>query len=162
MRGFSLAALALLAATQGGEAWARNAQRSSGGGHVHHSPRVVVAPRPVYYYPRPVRVVPRYVYVVPYVRYVPYVPYVAAPYYPPSPAYYPATPPAPVTYIEQPQEYAPLPPAQPMATPTGPYSVEQGVQYRYFCPDTRRYYPDAKECASGWLTVLPGGGRPPQ
>ena len=56
----------------------------------------------------------------------------AAPYYPPTSYYVP--PPAP---------------------------VEQGLNYRYFCPDTRQYYPEVKECASGWLTVLPGRGKPP-
>lgn len=33
--------------------------------------------------------------------------------------------------------------------------------YAYFCPDSRRYYPDVRECASGWLAVVPGVPGPP-
>ena len=32
--------------------------------------------------------------------------------------------------------------------------------YRYFCPDSRAYYPEVPECPSGWLRVLPGGAGP--
>jgi len=35
--------------------------------------------------------------------------------------------------------------------------------YRQYCPDTRAYYPDVRECASDWLTVVANttaGARP--
>jgi hypothetical protein len=33
--------------------------------------------------------------------------------------------------------------------------------YWYYCPDSRTYYPYVKECASGWLTVVPPATAPP-
>ena len=57
-------------------------------------------------------------------------------YYVPAPYYYSAPP-----------VYA----AAPIVTP----SLNSG--YWYFCPDNRLYYPQALECPSGWLTVVPGG-----
>ena len=33
--------------------------------------------------------------------------------------------------------------------------------YAYFCPDNRRYYPNVRECPSGWLAVVPGAPGPP-
>lgn len=166
MRGLALTALALVLATQGAEIFAAPGQRTwshSGGrpaaaavAHHHHHPATVI------------RVVPRYVYVAPYVPYYPTPYYPTSSYYPSSsystPSYYPPEPPA---YAEQPQAYAPPPPPasstqQPAPAQPGPYSMEQGIQYRYLCLDTRRFYPDTKECPSGWLTVLPGGGNPPR
>ena len=34
-------------------------------------------------------------------------------------------------------------------------------EYWYFCPDSRQYYPYVRECASGWLAVVPGVAGPP-
>jgi hypothetical protein len=160
MRGLLATTLALLLATQGAQAAGRSFSHSGARAHsgVHHFHSNVIA--------KPVRVVPRYVYVAPYVPYYS-TPYYSSPsYYYPSasyaaPAYYPPDSPS---YIEAPQQYAPPPPppsapAQPAAHP-GPYSMEQGTQYRYLCLDTRRFYPDTKECPSGWLTVLPGARNP--
>jgi len=167
MRVTLLAGLALLAAVQGEEAAARGSRGgwSGGGGHGWSGGHFRAAPVARTFY-APVRVVPRAVFV------APFFPYYAAPvYYPPAPVYYPPAtyyPPETTTYVEPPLGYSPPPPPvqapitqAPSAQP-GPYSVEQGLQYRYYCPDTRRYYPDTKACASGWLTVLPGGGWPPQ
>ena len=36
----------------------------------------------------------------------------------------------------------------------------QPIEFRYYCPDTRAYYPEAQQCPSDWLKVLinlPGG-----
>lgn len=33
--------------------------------------------------------------------------------------------------------------------------------YWYFCPDSRQYFPYVQDCASGWLTVVPGVAGPP-
>jgi hypothetical protein len=65
-------------------------------------------------------------------------PYYAYPYYPAPPVVVPQSPPV---YIQQ--EPAP-PPA-----------------YWYYGPDSRTYYPYVKECASGWLTVVPPSTAPP-
>lgn len=35
------------------------------------------------------------------------------------------------------------------------------ADYLYFCPDSRRYYPDVLDCPSGGLAVVPGVGGPP-
>ena len=168
MRTAALAVVALLAGLQGGTAYAagrsfsHSGARVHSGGHHFHSGVAV----------RPVRVIPRYVYVAPYVPYYSS-PYYSTPsyYYPSSaysaPAYYPPDP----GYVEQPQQYAPQqyappPPPQPSGASTpqsgqpGPYSMEQGIQYRYLCLDTRKFYPDTKECPSGWLTVVPGARSP--
>ena len=162
MRGLPATALALLLATQGaqvfaaGRSFGHSGTRGATGAHHFHSHSNVIF--------RPVRVVPRYVYVAPYVPYYS-TPYYSSPsYYAPSaayaaPAYYPPDPPS----YEPPQQYAPPPPPRtpaPQAVQPGPYSMEQGTQYRYLCLDTRRFYPDTKECASGWLTVLPGARDP--
>ena len=164
----------ILAALQGGETWARNAHRSWS----HAGPRTV-APRHVFV-ARPVRVVPRVVYFAPVIGYTAPRYYAPPPYYPPT-SYYSA--PEPAAYAPPPAAYAPPPasyyeppqtqyppssgnearaPGTATQTPVGPYSVEQGLNYRYFCPDTRQYYPEVKECASGWLTVVPNAGRPPR
>lgn len=40
-------------------------------------------------------------------------------------------------------------------------AVPETEGYAYFCPDNRRYYPDVRECPSGWLAVVPGAPGPP-
>ena len=50
------------------------------------------------------------------------------------------------------------------ATPapmTAPNYATDASGYAYFCPDSRRYYPDVRECPSPWLAVVPGVGGPP-
>jgi hypothetical protein len=42
-----------------------------------------------------------------------------------------------------------------------PYRDETPVHYLYYCPDTRRYYPDVTECRSGWLKVVPDDATTP-
>ena len=39
--------------------------------------------------------------------------------------------------------------------------VPDAQGYPYFCPENRRYYPDVRDCPSGWLAVLPGASGPP-
>lgn len=165
MRVIALGVVALLAAVQGGEAAARGSRGgfSHGGGARFHSAPVA---RP--FVSRSfVRVVPRAVFVAPIVPYYP-----TPAYYPPAPAYYPPSsyyPPDTTAYVEQSPGYSPgyaPPPPPPVpqgsSAQPGQYSIERGTQYRYLCLDTRKFYPDTKECASGWLTVLPGGRPPPQ
>jgi hypothetical protein len=43
------------------------------------------------------------------------------------------------------------------ASPRGPYAAQDALRYRSYCPDTRKYYPDVKTCASAWLKVVPDG-----
>ncbi len=144
---------------QGGEAWAARGGHRGGWGGGHFSSRIAVAPRPVFF-PRTVRVVPRFVFAAPFVPYYPAPAYYPPAYYPDS-SYYPTDS---TTYTEQPVGYSPPPPPapapQPRAPQSGQYSMEQGLQYRYLCLDTRKFYPDTKECSSGWLTVLPGARQP--
>ena len=138
---------AALASVQVGETWARPP-------HSHHWTHT--SPRPVAVY-RPVRVIPRVVYFAAPVYYAP------APYYPPT-SYYeaPGSYAAPASYYPAPAySEPPPPPAQAPVPPAGPYSAEQALSYRYYCPDVRLYYPEIKECPAGWLTVLPGSRRPP-
>jgi len=35
------------------------------------------------------------------------------------------------------------------------------AEIKYFCPDSRGYYPDVSECPSEWLTVVPRVASPP-
>ncbi|HET8610331.1 MAG TPA: hypothetical protein VFM11_11375 [Burkholderiales bacterium] len=37
---------------------------------------------------------------------------------------------------------------------------EPPTDYRYYCPDSRRYFPDVTECSSGWLKVVPDNSDP--
>jgi hypothetical protein len=163
MRGSLATALAVFLAIPGAAAFAAPGRtwNHSGGSrphHHHHQSAPVI-----------IRTVPRYVYVAPYVPY-----YYSSPSYYSTPSYYPSSaysapaysppaysPPPQPAYAEEPPQYAP--PARPSAArQQGPYATDQGLQYRYLCLDTRKFYPDTKECPSGWLTVLPGGGAPPR
>ncbi len=63
----------------------------------------------------------------------------ASPYYAAPPVVVPQDPPV---YI------------QPQAPPPPP-------AYWYYCPNSQTYYPYVKECASGWLTVVPPSTAPP-
>jgi len=155
MRRLPATILALFLATQGlqafaaGRSFGHSGGRAHSGAHHFHSHSHVIV--------RPVRIVPRYVYVAPYVPYYA-TPYYSTPYYS-TPAYYPPAyvePPQPQQYAPE-QQYAPAPP--PPSQPS-PYSMEEATQYRYLCLDTRKFYPDTKECPSGWLTVLPGARSP--
>ena len=42
-------------------------------------------------------------------------------------------------------------------SPRGPYAAQDAFRYRFYCPDTRKYYPDVKSCASDWLKVVHDG-----
>ena len=42
-------------------------------------------------------------------------------------------------------------------SPRGPYAVQDAFRYRFYCPDTKKYYPDVKSCASDWLKVVQDG-----
>jgi hypothetical protein len=46
-------------------------------------------------------------------------------------------------------------PSQPQAAAKGPYAAADATRYRYFCPDTRKYYPEVNTCDSAWLKVVP-------
>ena len=62
-----------------------------------------------------------------------------------GPAYYPPPViyPAPVV-VQQPA------PAYAQAAPSS--------EYRYYCPDSRTYFPYTQQCPSGWLQVVPSPG----
>jgi hypothetical protein len=49
--------------------------------------------------------------------------------------------------------YAPVYAAPLVVYPSSDAPDTQG--YAYFCPDSRRYYPDVDECPSAWLAVVP-------
>jgi hypothetical protein len=55
--------------------------------------------------------------------------------------------------------YAPLYAAP--APMSGPNFATDASGYAYFCPDSRRYYPEVRECPTGWLAVVPGVAGPP-
>jgi hypothetical protein len=68
-------------------------------------------------------------------------------YYPYPPYYYPPVViehPVPQVYIEQPAPEAPTAP-----------DAAAPVNYWYYCPAAKGYYPYVKECPSGWQKVLP-------
>ena len=164
MRYAVIGVAALLAALQGGAAYAAGRSFSHSGGRVHSGTHHFHSS----FVGRPVRVIPRFVYAAPYVPYYS-TPYYSSPsyYYPSSaysaPAYYPPDAPsyaAPQEQYAPPQQYAPPPPPPSGQAQPGPYSMEEATQYRYLCLDTRKFYPDTKECPSGWLTVLPGARTP--
>jgi hypothetical protein len=50
------------------------------------------------------------------------------------------------------QDQAASPPPQ---RAKGPYAAQDALRYRFFCPDTRKYYPEINTCASAWLKVVP-------
>ncbi len=118
----------------------------------------------------PRRFIPRTVFLAAPVAYFP-----PAYYYPPPPAYYyppsyyePAQPPV---YYEPPVQssppaggYYPPPPisGSAPASPRGPYAAEDAYRYRFYCPDTRKYYPEVSTCASAWLKVVPDGVAAPR
>ena len=41
----------------------------------------------------------------------------------------------------------------------GPYAAQDALLYRYFCPESRKYYPEVNNCASAWLKVVPDSPR---
>jgi len=43
------------------------------------------------------------------------------------------------------------------ASPKGPYAAQDALRYRFYCPDTRKYYPEVNECTLAWLKVVPDG-----
>jgi hypothetical protein len=43
------------------------------------------------------------------------------------------------------------------ASPRGPYAAQDALRFRFYCPDTRKYYPDVNTCDSAWLKVVPDG-----
>ena len=45
--------------------------------------------------------------------------------------------------------------ARPAAAAQGPYAAQNALRYRYYCPDTRKYYPEVNICDSAWLKVVP-------
>lgn len=67
-------------------------------------------------------------------------------YYPPPYYYYPyypgvaAVPAEPTVYIEQGDSYT---------------SQEQTLNYWYYCPASKTYYPYVKQCAERWQRVTP-------
>ena len=182
-----IAAFAVLsfAAPQGGEAWALPRTHRHAYPHHHHAPRVtpprvVVVPRvvpPRIVVVRTVQVIPRVVYLPAPIPYTPLVAYQPAPYAsqpvfspqssyaysPPTEPQYAASAyptPAPAAALPVPESGG-LQSGSSAPSAIGPYSVEQAIQYRFFCPDVRLYYPEIKECPAGWLTVLPGNRKPP-
>jgi hypothetical protein len=105
------------------------------------------------------------------------------PAYAPAPAYAPPPPPPPAaraepastnpiyacrdangrtTYTNRKEDTAgkdcseqSIQPSQPQAAAKGPYAATEATRYRYFCPDTRKYYPEINTCDSAWLKVVP-------
>lgn len=156
-RTLTVLALALTAATLSGESWGHGSRCcfsrqtvsvvSPGVVVTRSSPVVVVpsrvAPNRVVVVTKfsPVVVAPSNVVVVKPVR-VRRVVFVA------SPLFF-----APPLFFDPPMYYAPgyVP----------PYGYPPAINYQYYCPDTRLYYPETTECPSGWLKVVPGGGEPP-
>ena len=41
------------------------------------------------------------------------------------------------------------------ASATGPYAAQDALRYRFFCPDTRKFYPEVNICDAAWLKVVP-------
>jgi len=39
--------------------------------------------------------------------------------------------------------------------PGGSYRAQEATRYRFFCPDSRKYYPEVNYCNSAWLKVVP-------
>src|SRR5258706_12679279 len=78
------------------------------------------------------------------------VPLMGYPYYYP-PYYYPPYYPAPVVVQQQPTVYVDQQPA-PQAQP------QQPAGYRYYCNESRAYYPYVRECPGGWQRVAPHPG----
>ncbi|HXZ51258.1 MAG TPA: hypothetical protein VEH51_04590 [Burkholderiales bacterium] len=83
-------------------------------------------------------------------------PYYSGWYYPPYPYYYPygygypyypyyggaaGVPSGPTTYVERGDQ---------QAAPEAP-----GQNWWYYCPDSKTYYPYAKQCPGGWQKVAP-------
>lgn len=63
--------------------------------------------------------------------------------------------------------HSPAPKPPPTSGPPQIYYVyppsvydEPPAHYRYYCPDSRRYFPDVTECRSGWLKVVPDNSDP--
>ncbi len=44
----------------------------------------------------------------------------------------------------------------------GPYAAQDALRYRFFCPDSRKYYPEVNVCSSAWLKVVPDGAAGPR
>lgn len=85
-------------------------------------------------------------------------------YYPP--VYYPPVAVAPPTYVEQPQQQAPLYPQQqqapaypqqqaPQSQLEAPQAGSQQGNMWYFCDEAKAYYPYVKTCPAGWQQVTP-------
>jgi hypothetical protein len=70
----------------------------------------------------------------------------------------------PVQSAQPPGGSIPQPPSRGSAPaiPRGPYAAQDPLRYRSYCPDTRKYYPDVKTCASAWLKVVPDGVATPR
>jgi len=45
--------------------------------------------------------------------------------------------------------------AQSAPPPGGSYRAQEAQRYRFFCPDSRKYYPETNYCNSAWLKVVP-------
>lgn len=73
----------------------------------------------------------------------------------------PAVVPRPLYYAPAPVVVAPPAYAAPQALAGGQGYAPGTSPYLFFCPDSRRYYPDVRECPSGWLAVVPGVPGPP-
>ena len=165
MRTCAFVCAVLLAGVQAGEAAAHRGGSFGRSGVVVSAPRVVHAPHA--FVARPAFVGHPGFVSRPAVRAFPRVAVIAAPvyYYAPPPVYYAP----PVTYYQDPYYAAPAyssdgnypPPVasapQYQEMPVEPVQPQQPA-YRYFCPDTRQYYPATAECASGWLKVVPDSG----
>lgn len=77
-------------------------------------------------------------------------------YYAPAPvAIVPPAYVAPPTYVAPPMYVAPPAPSG------GQTYAPEPSQYLFYCPDNRLYYPEVRECFSGWLAVVPGVAGPP-
>ena len=68
----------------------------------------------------------------------------------------------PWSYTYLPSWYHGYSPFYAVAVPlSGPNFATDASGYAYFCPDSKRYYPEVRECPAGWLAVVPGVAGPP-
>ena len=87
----------------------------------------------------------------------------ARPYYGPRRYYPPVYGYGPLVYGYAPPVYAPPAVVQQAPPSYGQHAVgaPPRPQYWYFCQDAGAYYPYVKQCAAGWMRVVPpesGGG----
>lgn len=82
-------------------------------------------------------------------------PYWGPSYYPPAPYYYPPYYPAYSPPVVITQEPSPVYVQQPAAPAPAAPSINEPVNFWYFCTASKNYYPYVTECPGGWKKVSP-------